>query len=1584
MLNIAFIDIEVDSNHKIKECGIYNEKFKAHLESKDCAKELNGIIKQYDIDYYCGHNFINHDFTYLKKHIESKKIIDTLYLALLLDPASKHALKKAYKTNKDSKNNPFKDCIETYDKFNFFNKKFDTLESKLKEIYIFLLNENKYFKDYFVYKNIKLDSKNVEKIFENIKKCDRKHKIKNYAFLKKKLDSKKYNLELAFCLSFLFQKNDKVCISQYILENHYNAIRILQKLTFDKNYSKNLIFYAKKILKNFKSFKPNQQKIIESSLKNFALDSNFAILQTSGGKTLCFMLPALIAALSYKGLSVVISPLKALMQNHFDIYKNIKDMKIEVYHGDLDSRKKSEILRGIKNGKIDLLFIAPESLRNNAIYYALRARIIARFIIDEAHCISAWGHDFRTDYFFISRTINELQNNIESKLPYKIPVSLFSATAKKDVIKEIEEHFKNRLNINLNIINKSSKRNDLKYSVIKCENESDKFKKLCEIINKLKPNKKSPMLIYTPLSVNDCKELKNQLQEKFKNKIIESFYADLDADIKIKILNDFMNNKIEIMIATSAFGMGIDKENIRSVIHYTLSDSLESYLQESGRGSRDGRGCECVMLFTLNDFIDTESKIIKKFLSFASIENLAISLNNRLAIEKKTYKDSLFLTPRTLAIYAKSNDSKTALLELEKLDFIKRKRDFINVFATSVHIKNSNIDSIKDKYMKEFMQYILNLKEINMLSLDKAFRDLSLPRKHIRDILDELKKHKFIDYKNDISVFYDGKIDLQNYINLENLLLDSINSKDNIIDFKKIKRDVNDIESYKNVLKSFANLNDFLENNNRDSKIFEIKKFTKYYCRFCINDSSELKNLVILRQQLYKHIIETLDKNALDSKGNNEVIFCELEMLENFNNNLEDSKKVSQRGLQECLDILESLGDNFRFNNSRSFLYKRYEIQILKNIEYSQELYNENLGRYHKNQLDSVRIFKEFLLNIESRDNFISDYFSLDMQSFKEKYIKDSNILYDNLCKEQKEILDSKDSMIILARAGSGKTEILARKVIKILSENSHKKILMLTHQNAATNAFKDRINALSKLLNLYNNIEIYTIHKFALNILGKNLDSIESNNDKNAAAIIYATKYLNSIESNLEYDILAIDELQDIDSKFYHFLKAIYDKMPSSKEFIAVGDTLQMINNFDNESIDDKKSYINQIINGFESTQRFSIKNLNTNHRSLANIITFANAYKNNFIDNNIESNMKSSKENNGKINITYYQNDYMKNIANILEQKDSNKTCGIFFRTNEEVDTFCSYLLLNYPHIKFNKKSIYPKFSLIDLMEFDQFLKHLNDGFTQADKKMQEKYKNSTNFNLYLAAIRIFEKQNLTKEYNKEAFIEFLESQDLESLEMNKNNITITTIHKAKGLEFDIVHFGLNGYGNNREAGYETRLIYMAITRAKEELNIHIKDDIQLSYLNFKFAKDLNIANLDSKDYPHNDAPLDRRVSFVMGLNDINLGMKKNHTKIIQHIKAGDKAKVYYNDNKISIIAYDKNVYIGTLAESSKNFYQKVQQYEIKGYTFDKEAEVKYLVKVFVEYTYDEVKKQREEVNKEYCQVLCKISITQKNIES
>lgn len=440
MQNIIFIDTEVGkSDEKIHEFGaVFKNDF---IKTNEISK-ANAFLKRCDFEFICGHNYIEFDKKYLSKTIlneslKDKFIIDTLYLSMLLFPCKKtHKLNKPYKTTLNIQNNPLGDALQTKTLFELLDEKFDSLDPNLKQIFVNLLCEDEHFKRYFSYKNLKFKEFNIYEFIKDKIKCN-KDDINIY---------KNINVELAFIISFLFS-DKKSAISSVILANFPKIIWLLKTICFDSKSVKTKEFALNEFgFDTFKEFdnidgngllKISQKDIIDAALNDKSL---LAILPTGGGKTFTFQLPALIKAKAYKALTVVISPLQALMKNHVDSFKEKnQNFSVKAISGYLSPVERADILNEVVNGVVDILYLAPEALRSNSIFNALRTRIIDRFVIDEAHCFSSWGHDFRHDYHYIATFINELRQS--SKIKDFIPVSCFTATAKPEVINDIKSIF---------------------------------------------------------------------------------------------------------------------------------------------------------------------------------------------------------------------------------------------------------------------------------------------------------------------------------------------------------------------------------------------------------------------------------------------------------------------------------------------------------------------------------------------------------------------------------------------------------------------------------------------------------------------------------------------------------------------------------------------------------------------------------------------------------------------------------------------------------------------------------------------------------------------------------------------------------------------------------------------------------------------------------------------------------------------------------------------------------------------------------------------------------------------------------------
>lgn len=325
----------------------------------------------------------------------------------------------------------------------------------------------------------------------------------------------------------------------------------------------------------FDSFKGRQEDIINNVLNG---KNTFVIMPTGGGKSLCYQLPALLS----EGTAIVVSPLIALMKNQVDAIRNVSDNEA-IAHFLNSSLSKAEITRvktDIQDGKTKLLYVAPESLTKQEYIDFLTSVNISFFAIDEAHCISEWGHDFRPEY----RRLREIFEKISN-----VPIIALTATATPKVQFDIQK--------NLNMLDaklfKSSFNRDNLYYEIRAKKDVEK-----EIIRYIRSKEGKSGIIYC-LSRKKVEELSELLQVNGINAL--PYHAGLDAATRAKHQDMFLMEETSIIVATIAFGMGIDKPDVRFVIHHDIPKSLESYYQETGRAGRDGGEGECVVFYSYKD-----------------------------------------------------------------------------------------------------------------------------------------------------------------------------------------------------------------------------------------------------------------------------------------------------------------------------------------------------------------------------------------------------------------------------------------------------------------------------------------------------------------------------------------------------------------------------------------------------------------------------------------------------------------------------------------------------------------------------------------------------------------------------------------------------------------------------------------------------------------------------------------------------------------------------------------------------------------------------------------------------------------------
>ena len=335
---------------------------------------------------------------------------------------------------------------------------------------------------------------------------------------------------------------------------------------------------------------PMQQSVIEAVL---AKEHVLAILPTGAGKSLCYQLPALSRYDKTGALTVVISPLVALMADQVEGLERRGIDSCVTVNGLLSMPERADALDRVRLGDASILIVSPEQLRNVAVRRVLAQREIGAWVLDEAHCLSRWGHDFRPDYRYVGRFIRERAG--EEPPP---PVLCLTATAKPDVVEEIKDYFQKELSIRLKVFNGGARRDNLEFVVAQTSNE-EKLAHIHQILEADLPTDEPGGAIVYCATRRQTEEVSAFLQAKGMQ--ANYFHAGLPSETKKDIQRSFIRGDLRVIIATNAFGMGIDKPDVRVVIHADIPGSLENYLQEAGRAGRDQQAARCVLLYTPDD-----------------------------------------------------------------------------------------------------------------------------------------------------------------------------------------------------------------------------------------------------------------------------------------------------------------------------------------------------------------------------------------------------------------------------------------------------------------------------------------------------------------------------------------------------------------------------------------------------------------------------------------------------------------------------------------------------------------------------------------------------------------------------------------------------------------------------------------------------------------------------------------------------------------------------------------------------------------------------------------------------------------------
>ena len=490
-----------------------------------------------------------------------------------------------------------------------------------------------------------------------------------------------------------------------------------------------------------------QQSIVEAAM---AREHVLGILPTGSGKSLCYQIPALSRYDKTGALTVVISPLVALMADQVAGLEARRIGCCVTVNGLLSMPERADALDRVRLGDAGIVLVAPEQLRNVSFLRVLEQREIGAWVLDEAHCLSKWGHDFRPDYRYVGRFIREKAG--DEPVP---PVLCLTATAKPDVKAEIVDYFRDELGIELKVFDGGAQRTNLEF-VVDQTTGGEKYDHIHQIITADLPTNESSGAIIYCATRRQTEEIAKFLQAKEMAAV--HFHAKLPPETKKHVQESFIRGDLRVIVATNAFGMGIDKPDVRLVIHADIPGSLENYLQEAGRAGRDQKTARCVLLYTPEDVERQFGMSARSRLTRREIHGVLKALRN---LDRKKRPDSeVVATPGEILLEDEDKDFdrdsatddtrvRTAVAWLEEAVLLSREENKVQVFPSSLRVSSKEEGGaklekarIRDAYRRQLTTIVERLIEADPdegISTDELMSATGLSPKGVRDALNKLE-----------------------------------------------------------------------------------------------------------------------------------------------------------------------------------------------------------------------------------------------------------------------------------------------------------------------------------------------------------------------------------------------------------------------------------------------------------------------------------------------------------------------------------------------------------------------------------------------------------------------------------------------------------------------------------------------------------------------------------------------------------------------------------------------------------------------------------------------------------------------------
>ena len=967
---------------------------------------------------------------------------------------------------------------------------------------------------------------------------------------------KKFGWHLAFVLAWISVAGGNSVIPPWVRHQFPETSRIVRRLR-DQSCSDSKCGWcsehhdAKQQLKRwfqFSEFRPQpvttdgqpmQQSVVEQSM---AGNHVLGVMPTGTGKSICYQVPALSRYYNTGALTLVISPLVALMADQVTgLAKKGIDCCFTI-NSLLSMPERADVLDKVRLGDAGILLISPEQLRSRSFRKVIDQREIGMWVLDEAHCLSRWGHDFRPDYRYVGRFIREKAAN--QPVP---PIVCLTATAKPDVVEDVTSYFSNELDIDLQVFNGGAERTNLDFAIIPTTADK-KYSDVLTVLQSYLPNDDPGGAIVYCATRKQTEEVAEHLQ--LRGISANHFHAKLSPEAKKVVQQEFIEGQLRVITATNAFGMGIDKPDVRLVVHADIPGSLENYLQEAGRAGRDNEMAQCILLYNEDDVEHQFGMSARSRLNQSEIRGILRAL--RKLNKRFRFNEEIIATAGEILLEDESRETKqdsttddtrvrTAISWLEEAQLLKREENIVQIFPSSLLIssieeakrKLQNIDIIPTRRgeLLRIVEVLLAADSDEGVSTDELMHASKLNPEDVRHALADLERLGIASNDMTITAYVHVGVKHQS----QDRLIEATKLEQALVNLlRESASDVSVGESWRMHLRvASQKLRDEGLLNPLPERLLRLTRSIAQDGRGEKGDGkgslavrkldSETADVTLLREWrsldetaqirrdaascLVQHFIECLPAG---SKG---VDLLAETTIGNLLNAMKSDIGIISSAVRNHQKLMERAllwlheQEIIRLNKGLTVLRPAMLIRMEKSGQkgFSKKDF-EPLELHYQGQVLQVHVMKEFaergVDSVSEALRMAMDYFSLKEQDFLDRWLPDKGPelgrqttpeswqqIVDNLGDpiQQKIVTDDRvqTNVLVLAGPGSGKTRVLVHRIaylVRVKRENPHSIVALVYNRHAAVE-IRRRLKAL--IGNDSFGVTVLTCHALAMRLIG-------------------------------------------------------------------------------------------------------------------------------------------------------------------------------------------------------------------------------------------------------------------------------------------------------------------------------------------------------------------------------------------------------------------------------------------------------------------------------------------------------------------